>query len=241
MQKTPLHCLVIGASRGLGATFCRALADRGERVFAGCRSVADLGPGIEILNLDVTNEASIEAAAETLKTKTDRLDLIIYCAGLLHNPEGMFPERKLEHVNMADLQAGFAVNAFGAILCAKVFTRFFPRKARCVLANMSARVGSIGDNRLGGWYTYRASKAAQNMFTRNLSIELRRKAKEVICVSLHPGTCATDLSAPFQKGVPVEKLFSSERAVTQLLAVIDGLGHDDNGRYIAWDGSDIPF
>ena len=112
---------------------------------------------------------------------------------------------------------------------------------RAVFANLSARVGSIEDNRLGGWYAYRASKAAQNMYTRTLAIEWARSRRNVICVALHPGTTDTDLSRPFQGNVPEGKLFSVDRTVSQLLAVIDRLQPDDSGQFFAWDGERIPW
>ena len=112
---------------------------------------------------------------------------------------------------------------------------------RAVFASLSARVGSIEDNRLGGWYAYRASKAAQNMYTRTLAIEWARSRRNVICVALHPGTTDTDLSRPFQGNVPEGKLFGVERTVAQLLAVIDRLQPADTGQFLAWDGERIPW
>jgi NAD(P)-dependent dehydrogenase (short-subunit alcohol dehydrogenase family) len=110
-----------------------------------------------------------------------------------------------------------------------------------VFASISARVGSIGDNRLGGWYAYRGAKAAQNMFTRTLAIEWARSRRNVVCVALHPGTTDTDLSRPFQANVAPDKLFDRGRTVRQLLAVIDRLTPADTGRFYAWDGSEIPW
>jgi NAD(P)-dependent dehydrogenase (short-subunit alcohol dehydrogenase family) len=110
-----------------------------------------------------------------------------------------------------------------------------------VFASISARVGSIGDNRLGGWYAYRGAKAAQNMFTRTLAVEWARSRRNVVCVALHPGTTDTDLSRPFQASVPEGKLFAPARTVHQLLGVIDGLTTTDSGRFLAWDGSEVPW
>ena len=110
-----------------------------------------------------------------------------------------------------------------------------------MFASISARVGSIGDNRLGGWYAYRAAKAAQNMFTRTLAIEWARSRRNVICVALHPGTTDTELSRPFQANVPPGKLFSADRTVRQLLAVIERLTPADSGHFLAWDGTEIPW
>ena len=133
------------------------------------------------------------------------------------------------------------MNAFGPLLVAKHFEGLLAHKERAVFASISARVGSIGDNRLGGWYAYRGAKAAQNMFTKTLSIEWARSRRNVICIALHPGTTDTDLSRPFQANVAPEKLFSSERTVRQLLAVIDGLQPEDTGRFLGWDGAEIPW
>lgn len=110
-----------------------------------------------------------------------------------------------------------------------------------MIANLSARVGSIGDNRLGGWYSYRSSKAALNQLTKTMSIELGRKGRKVASLLLHPGTCDTDLSAPFQRNVAPEKLFTRERGVRQLLDIIDRATMEDNGKFYAWDGSEIPW
>ena len=252
-KKTLAQALVVGASRGLGLTFVRRLLETriSEKVFAGCRNpgaasgLQELGilygSRLRVLPMDVTQERTLADAAKTLSTELDGLSLIITCAGLLHDEEGLMPERRLRDVNAANLHRSFAVNAFGPLLVARHFSRFLPTRGFCVVANLSARVGSIGDNQLGGWYGYRASKAAQNMFTRNLSIELRRTARDVICVALHPGTCDTDLSKPFQKRVPPDKLFSPERAVRQLLGIITNLEPADNGRFIASDGQTVPW
>ena len=126
---------------------------------------------------------------------------------------------------------------------AKHFHRLLTdHRERAVLANLSARVGSIEDDRLGGWYAYRGSKAAQNLFTRNLSIELGRLSKRVIVLALHPGTVDTDLSAPFQRNVPEERLFSVERAARQLLEIVDHASRDTHhGGFFAWDGAPIPW
>ncbi|MEM7613285.1 MAG: SDR family NAD(P)-dependent oxidoreductase, partial [Pseudomonadota bacterium] len=135
----------------------------------------------------------------------------------------------------------FEVNSMGPLLLAKHLSRLLPRREPCTVATLSARVGSISDNRLGGWYAYRASKAAQNMLTRTLSIELKRKHRRIRCVALHPGTVATDLSAPFRGGVDAEKLFSIEQSTNYLLQVLDQLDDDDNGKFFAWDGQKIDW
>jgi len=253
-ENKPLaQALVVGANRGIGLGFVHHLLVEGiaQRVFAGCRNPEDatalqtlagqFGHRLVVLEMSITSEESLVQAAAVVAAETQQLDLILTCAGVLHDGEGMAPERKLGEVTAANLHKSFAVNAFGPLLVARYFSHLLPRRARCVVASLSARVGSIGDNRLGGWYAYRASKAAQNMFSRNLSIELRRSARGVVCVTLHPGTVDTDLSKPFQRGVPAGKLFPVERAVRQLCEIITNLGSEDNGRFIAWDGQDIPW
>ncbi len=249
----PVTAVVVGASRGIGLAFADSLLRDGAVacVFATARraeteeSLAGLarehGGRVRPLNLDVTAEHTVSAAATAVATETDRIDLMIYCAGLLHDGDAHRPEKRLADVTLEGLQRSFAVNAVGPGLVAKHFHGLLHRSERAVFASLSARVGSIGDNRLGGWYGYRASKAAQNMITRNLSIELRRTARGVICVALHPGTVDTALSRPFQGKVPEGKLFSPGRAAAQLLGVIDRLRPEDNGRFLAWDGQPIPW
>lgn len=236
--------VVQGASRGLGAALVQALLERGDRVLATCRHPdhEDL-PAHERLTwtrLDVTDPDSIAAAATRASEQLEQVELLLNVAGQLA-PPGQSPEKKLEHVNAETAAAMFAVNATGPLLVAQLFLPLLKRAPSAVLANVSARVGSIEDNHLGGWYAYRASKAAQNQFTRTLAIECSRRAKGVCVVALHPGTVDTDLSRPFHRNVPPHKLFSVERAASQLLRVIEGLGPEDSGGFRAWDGSPIPW
>ncbi len=246
------NVVVQGASRGIGLAFCRRLvADpRAGTIIATCRRPDDAGQlqalarsdhRIAVLPLDVNREDTIAQAAREVAGIVQTLHLVINCAGVLHTPDGLGPERRLDDVTADGLVESFRVNAAGPLLVAKHFAELLPRKGRAVFASVSARVGSIGDNRLGGWYGYRMAKAAQNMATRNLSIELKRRHRGIIAVGLHPGTTDTDLSKPFQKNVPDGKLFSPAQAVGYLLAVIDALESDDNGGFFAWDGKPIPW
>lgn len=246
------HVLVQGASRGLGLELASQLASRRavESVTATCRSPEQAGALAELversegrvqaLRLDATDESSIAEAATWVQAERGRLHLLVNAAGVLHGA-GLRPERRLREVDPAALSHAFSVNAFGPVLVAKHFAGLLTHDEPAVLANVSARVGSIGDNRLGGWYAYRASKAAQNQFTRCVSIELRRKNPRIVVVALHPGTVDTDLSKPFQRSVKPEKLFPVERAARQLLEVIEGLGPDANGSFFAWDGQPIEW
>jgi len=245
--------LVQGASRGVGLALARRLIEQSEvgRVFASCRDPENAGElnalavthpeRLRMIALDVEDEASIAAAASAVAACSERLALLINCAGVLHAPGGMQPERRLADVDAEAFMHSVRVNTLGPLLMAKHFERCFHARERAVYANISARVGSIGDNRLGGWYGYRASKAAQNMVTRTLAIELRRRSRGVICVALHPGTVDTDLSRPFQGRVPTGKLFSTGEAAARLLAVVQSLREDSNGKFYAWDGSEIPW
>jgi NAD(P)-dependent dehydrogenase (short-subunit alcohol dehydrogenase family) len=247
------NVLIQGSSRGIGLEFVRQLLGDATpgRIFAACRapqatpSLVDLtaqDPRLGLLQLDVTSESSIRAAAAAVAAEVPRLHLIVNCAGLLHDRAAdIAPEKRLADVDSDALAASFAVNAAGPLLVAKHFEPLLAHRERAVFASISARVGSIGDNRLGGWYAYRGSKAAQNMFTKTLAIEWARSRRNVICVALHPGTTDTELSRPFQANVPPQKLFSVERTVAQLLAVVDRLTPADSGRFLAWDGTEIAW
>lgn len=236
------HALVIGASRGLG--LAKRLAETGVKVIGTVRdpqhATALVDVGARAVTLDVEDESSMAHALGEVSSLVPSLDLVLYAAGLLH--DGLLqPEKKLADVSPDHLARRFAVNATGPLLVAKHALPLLRRSERAVFASVSARVGSVGDNRLGGWYGYRASKAAQHMLMRTLAIELGRKAKGVVVLSLHPGTVDTDLSAPFQRNVPPSKLFSAERAARQLLAIIDDAPPDDHGAFLAWNSQPIPW
>ncbi|MEM7411413.1 MAG: SDR family NAD(P)-dependent oxidoreductase [Myxococcota bacterium] len=250
----PRVALVVGASRGVGLALTELLLRRDDvdRVVAtarepessaSLRALAQREPDrLLTAPLDVTDESSLEAAAARIGSWSGpTLHWLVNCAGLLHAGSELRPEKKLEDVSPEALRAVFEVNAFGPLLLAKHFLRFLRHGDRAVFASLSARMGSIGDNRLGGWYAYRASKSAQNMFLRTLSIECRRRAPNVLCLALHPGTVETELSEPYRGGVPAERLFSPSRAAEQLLDVIDASTPDDHGAFLAWDGTPIPW
>ncbi|HET9694548.1 MAG TPA: SDR family NAD(P)-dependent oxidoreductase [Steroidobacteraceae bacterium] len=248
------NVLIQGSSRGIGLEFVRqCLAEpRVGRVIAACRSPASAHrleelrasqpERLALVATDVTVEASIQAAAAATTTLVSRLHLVVNCAGVLHDAaRGLAPEKRLADVRPEALAYAFAVNATGPLLLARCIEPLLAHGERAVFASLSARVGSIGDNRLGGWYAYRASKAAQNQLLRTLAVEWARSRRNVICAALHPGTTDTDLSRPFQANVPAGKLFDPSRSVRQLLAVIDGLQPADSGQFFAWDGGRIPW
>ena len=220
---------IIGAGGGIGAALVGALAASGrfEAIFALSREPGDVRGGSVISGMiDVTDPPSIAAAAERIGGP---LDLVIVATGLLHD-EGGGPERSLKALDPDRLARSFAVNTIGPALVLKHFAPLLARNRRAVIACLSARVGSISDNRTGGWYGYRASKAALNQIVRTAAIEIARSRPEAVCIALHPGTVATGLSAPFQANVPPEKLFTPAFAAERLLSVIDGLVSSDSGR-----------
>lgn len=243
--------LVIGASQGIGLEFVRQLLNKPvtQFVFATYRhtpsaELADLAAQFPdrllLLSVDVTDEAQIAAAIAEIKCQTQRLHFVIYCVGVLHAGD-LQPEKSLQQLQSENLLRYFQVNSIGVVLFAKHLVPLLKHGDRSVLASISAKVGSIGDNEIGGWYGYRASKAALNMFMRTTAIEYRRKSPNTLIVLLHPGTTDTRLSKPFQRGVPPEKLFPVERTVTQLLSVIDNLQAEDSGQFFSWNGDRLPW
>ena len=222
--------VVIGASGGIGAAMVRRLEASGR--FAVVHALSRSGT-----ELDLADEASIVAAAARVG-QGPAPTLVFIAPGVLHH--GFEPERGWRALQADHLLRDFRVNAVGPALVARHFLPLLPRDRRAVFAALSARVGSIGDNRLGGWHSYRASKAALNMILRNLAIELARTHPQAVVAGLHPGTVDTGLSEPFQKGVKPEKLFTAESSAERLLAVMDALTPADSGRVFAWDGQPIP-
>ncbi|MEM9163126.1 MAG: SDR family NAD(P)-dependent oxidoreductase [Cyanobacteria bacterium P01_F01_bin.4] len=247
-----LRALVVGASQGIGLGFVRTLLQmpRVTQVFATYRtpeSAADLlslaaehPTRLHCLTMDVTDEAQIVAGLSKLQNATDRLHVVINCVGFLH-AEGIKPEKSLRQIETEQLLRYFQVNSISAILLAKHLMPLLNHPERNLFATLSAKIGSIDDNRLGGWYGYRASKAALNMLLKTAAIEYRRKSKQTMIVMLHPGTTDTQLSQPFQRGVPPDKLFSVERTVNQLMQVLAQVNLSDTGSFWSWDGTRLPW
>jgi len=222
--------VVIGTSGGIGKALEAALLDEGAFDTVHGFSRSDSGER----HLDLEDEASIAAAAQRVGLPT----LVIVATGLLHDGD-KGPEKAMRDLDPAWMARNFAINAIGPALVAKHFLPTMPKAGRIVFAVLSARVGSIGDNKLGGWYGYRASKAALNQFVRTIAIEDKRRNSSGIVVGLHPGTVDTGLSQPFQGNVTPGTLFKPDRAAVQLLDVIDGLRAPDSGKLFAWDGAEI--
>lgn len=250
MTKSDKQALIIGAGGGIGGAMTRLLIENGYAVFAagrgGLKGNAELlalraaePRKLSLLAMDITAQDSIEAGFRLIGAETGRLHLVFNCAGLLHDQD-LRPEKRLEDAALDNLLKSFAVNAAGPLLIARYALPLLKHEQPSVLASVSARVGSIGDNRLGGWYAYRASKAAQNMITKTLSIELARRSPNTICVGLHPGTVDTRLSKPFQANVRAGQLKTAAESAGHLYRVINGLKPADSGKILAWDGSEIP-
>lgn len=237
---TSLNVAVIGASGGLGRAVVEELAGRDTvaSLYAFSRTDGGIGSAkVRWHHLDLEDEASIAEAAALAKRESGKLQLVIVATGVLHDGAGLQPEKSWRSMNGPAMEAAFRVNSIGPALVAKHFLPLLASDGKSVFAALSARVGSIEDNELGGWYAYRASKAALNMVIKTLSIELARRNPRAICVGLHPGTVDSALSRPFQSGVPEGRLFQPAQAARALLTVIDGLSPGDSGGLFAWDGT----
>ena len=224
--------VVIGASGGIG----RAIADRLD-VDGGFAQVLRLSRSGNP-SLDLTDEQTISRAAAAIKTTGLPLRLVFNAAGILHDGD-LAPEKTFRDIDPAHLQRSFAVNATGPMLLMKHLLPLLAADGKAVFATLSAKVGSIGDNSLGGWYAYRASKAALNQFVKTAAIELKRRRPQAICVALHPGTVDTGLSSPFSKsGLDVQ---TPDAAARDLLAAINGFTPDQSGGFFDRFGQSLPW
>jgi len=217
---------------GIGAALTESLkeSNRYSDIFAFARRGG--------CTVDITREDEVAAAAARVAASARALGLIVIATGFLHDEE-FRPERSWRDLDTRHLQRAFLVNAIGPALVMKHFLPLLPRQGRCVCAVLSARVGSIEDNRLGGWHSYRASKAALNQLVRTCAIELKRNRPEAVCVALHPGTTATRLSQPFaKKGLVVR---TPGWTAKLLLAALDGLTPEDTGGFFDYSGSKVPW
>ena len=218
-----MRSLIIGASGGIGAALLAEAAAQGE---AHGLSRRDDG-------FDVTDAASVARVLGALDGPFDR---VLVATGIL-SPEGTRPEKSLAEIDAATMAQVFAVNAIGPALVLQALPRLLPRSGRCAVGVLTARVGSIGDNGLGGWYSYRAAKAAANQITRTAAIELARKRPEAVVVALHPGTVDTAFTADY----PAHRKVSAPEAARNLLSVLDNLTPEDNGQFFDWAGKAVPW
>jgi NAD(P)-dependent dehydrogenase (short-subunit alcohol dehydrogenase family) len=239
-----LNVAVIGASGGIGAALANSL-EHFSSVSKVIRLSRSTRPGERDdgshLHLDLENEGTIAEAAAAINASVGELHLVLVATGVLHVEKRLEPEKTWRALSPVAMETAFRLNATGPALVAKHFLPVLATGRKTAFAALSARVGSIEDNQLGGWYAYRASKAALNMVIKTLSIELARCNPRALCVGLHPGTVDTALSEPFQRGVPADKLFTPMQSARHMLKVLDDLSVEDSGRLYAWDSSRIPF
>lgn len=245
-------CLVVGGSRGIGYALVQQLLQKEsvKKLIATCRPGSNREPlmtlhkqhgnRLVILALDVTVEQSLEEFSQYLKSLEGEVSLAIHAAGILHE-EGMGPERSLEQCEPQHLRRLFEVNSIGPLMVAKTLIPDQARSSPFIFLVLSAMVGSIEDNKLGGWYGYRASKAALNQFVKTMSIECNRRLPEAAIVAMHPGTTDTDLSQPFQRNVKPGKLYTPEQTATRILDLLGQMDKNNSGRFYNWDGAEIPW
>ena len=226
---TPYRALVVGSCGAIGAAMVQHL-----QADPRCAAVLGLSRSSQP-RIDFDDEASVAQAAQALHAQGP-FHLIVNAAGLLHSELGL-PEKRLAQLNYAQLTQTFRANTFGPALLLAHFTPLLARE-RAVFALLSAKVGSVGDNRLGGWYSYRASKAALNMLVKTAAIEVARQQPAAVLVALHPGTVDSALSAPF-RGAEIGR--APAVAAADMLAVLDGLQPQDSGGFFSYTGQALPW
>lgn len=232
---------IFGAGGGIGGALVEALATSGryDPVYAASRVPLDATSGVIPLACDGTAEDTVAAAIAAMVGEPPELTIV--ASGALTFADGTGPERSLRAIDPARMAQMFALNTIAPATIAKHVLPRLPRDRRTVFALLSARVGSIGDNRLGGWHSYRASKAALNMLVRNFALEMARTHPHAVIVALHPGTVDTGLSRPFQRNLPEGQVVPAAQCAANLLRVLDGLTARDSGGFFAWDGQPIPW
>ncbi len=234
-----LNIAIIGATGGIGNAFIQELSmcDKVSTIYAFSRKQPDNSPqNTQWIELDITKEKSFDNAF--VKIKDIKFDIIINATGILSVGDTS-PERSLRDIKFENFEKVFAINTFGPALVMKYFLPLLNRERKSVFGNLSARVGSITDNQLGGWYAYRASKSALNMLVKTASIEVARRNKSACIIGLHPGTVDTNLSEPFKLNVPANKLFTPEFSAQSLLKVIDKIKPENTGKCFDWDGQEV--
>lgn len=238
--------VIIGANSGIAKALVAQISKNAEQgiiiISRNLSAYNETEPArVHKIEVDDYTERSIAAAVESIVKFNDLpINQVFICHGILHT-KNIFPEKRLEDFDPQAFLEVVTANALTPLLWLKALTPILTSKNFCKIAVFSARVGSIKDNKLGGWYSYRASKAALNMLLKTAVIEFARRAKNIKVISFHPGTTDTELSKPFQKNVPVSKLFTCEFVAEQLLTVIDNVYIDGKLSYIDWQGKDIDW
>jgi NAD(P)-dependent dehydrogenase (short-subunit alcohol dehydrogenase family) len=245
------HILIAGISGAIGHALAEHyLGGNGELQIIGlCRDPATVNfdpavaDRVQLIPWDAASSADpgeIASEVEQVLAPDKGLDLVIYAAGFLHGP-GIQPEKRLDDLNAEALAHAFAVNATGFAILVRAIAPWLRHRRFKIVAAVSAKVGSITDNGFGGWYAYRSSKAALNMLVRNLAIELPRKCRPLACVAIHPGTTMSPLSEPFSRSLAQLKVHQPDATAKNIASVFEGLTEGSNGRFLSWDGSQIPW
>lgn len=234
------NIVIVGSSGALGGAITRHVAEHHPKASIHAFSrhgISVMAPNVTAHRIDYRDEMSIAHAA-SMASQSGALDRVFVTTGLLHDGDVM-PEKSLRDLSGDQFERLFQANTILPALVAKHFVPRLDREKSSIFAALSARVGSISDNRLGGWYAYRASKAALNMILKNTAIETARRNKQAIIVGLHPGTVDSHLSRPFQSNVSEGKLFSPDYSAAKMLCVLDDLKPADSGKCFGWDGKEI--
>lgn len=241
--------LIVGASRGIGLALTQQmLTDSATKKICATYRQEDTAEDLlaindrrlKVVQVDITSATSLKALSGELQALQYRPDVVINCAGILHEGD-LQPEKSLGQCREESLSRLFLVNSIGPLMLAKSMLPLMPRNRRCHFAVLSAMVGSIGDNRLGGWYGYRASKAALNQFMKTLAIECRRSYPQLCVTAIHPGTTDSALSRPFQANVKPGKLYTPVETARRILGVLGERQAEDSGEFMNWDGNHIPW
>jgi NAD(P)-dependent dehydrogenase (short-subunit alcohol dehydrogenase family) len=241
--------LVVGASRGIGLAITRQLLREQavQRVYASYRHPGTATGLLEInderlqtISADVSDAGDVQRIAAAIQANGDHPDFVINAAGILHEHD-LQPEKSLNQCRQDSLMRLFMVNSIGPLMLARAVIPLMPRNQPGHFAVLSAMVGSIGDNRLGGWYGYRASKAALNQFMRTLAVECRRSHPQLCITAIHPGTTDTALSEPFQSNVKPGKLYTPSLSAARILQVVSDAQAEQSGHFVNWDGKPIPW
>ena len=232
---------VIGSSGAIGNSISKLLKSEisVESVYNFSRSaISESSEKEKNIYIDIENEDSIIESIKKIP-KDIKFDLIFVATGILHNDEDIYPEKSIKDISGNKLKKVLMVNTIGPALIGKYFIPFLNKNNKNVFAFLSARVGSISNNKIGGWYSYRASKSALNQIIKNFSIEIKRSNPNSIFIGLQPGTVKSNLSKPFQKNVNSKNLFSPDYSAKKLIDVINNLSIEDTGKLFAWDGEEI--
>lgn len=241
--------LVVGAGRGIGLAITQQLLEEPgiQRVYATYRQSDNATALFEIaderlqtIRVDITIADDLQGLAANIRANQEHPDFVICATGVLHE-DAVQPEKSLNQCNQASFNRLFQVNSIGPLMLARALLPLMPKNRPAHFAALSAMVGSIGDNRLGGWYGYRASKAALNQFMKTLAVECRRSHPQLCITSIHPGTTDSALSRPFQANVKPGKLYTPTQSAERILQVVGSGQPEDSGRFVNWDGRLIPW